>query len=123
MKLHYALGTLACRARNNYLTKSLFVYFKARLKSLAHAMTRIGFEVFIIKNEGRAKKILKIIAEFAHNNDQWECNAFGVAFMSHGGANGEMVTYFDTINVEQIIESVKGSKALVGKPKLFFFQG
>ena len=86
-------------------------------------MMRIGFEVFIIKNEGRAKNIRKIIEEFAHNNDQWECNAFGVAFMSHGGANGLMATYYDTINVKQIIESAKGSKALVGKPKLFFFDG
>ena len=86
-------------------------------------MSRIGFEVFIIKNEGHAKNILEIIAEFAHNNDQWECNAFGVAFMSHGSENGEMATFYDTINVKQIIESTKGAEALVGKPKLFFFEG
>ena len=103
--------------------KSLFDNFKARSKSLDIAMRRIGFEVFIIRNKGYAEEVLKIIADFAHDNDQWDCNAFGVAFMSHGGANGAMETFYDTIYVKEIINCAKGSKALIGKPKLFFFQG
>ena len=52
-------------------------------------------------------------------------NAFGCAFFSHGEENGELATFDDFITVKDLVEHahVKNSPYLVGKPKLFFFQG
>ena len=70
-----------------------------------------------------ANHVLKVINSYVCRGDQIDCNAFGVAFMSHGNKNGAMETWEDTIRVEQIINGVKGQNALTGKPKLFIFQG
>ena len=86
-------------------------------------MERIGFEVVLIENPENAKQVCEIINAFVHRGDQIDCNAFGVAFMSHGKKNGLMATYRDEINVEKIVDQVKGANALIGKPKLFIFQG
>ena len=98
-------------------------------------MWKIGFEVIIIENPdsavgngnpdrpGDPAGVLEIIDSFVRRGDQIDCNAFGVAFTSHGMRNGLMATYRDIISVEQIVDKVKGAKALVGKPKLFIFQG
>ena len=100
-------------------------------KILYASMRKIGFEVRIIENPDSAvghgnpdrPGVLEIIDSYVHRGDQIDCNAFGVAFTSHGKRNGRMATFRDIINVEQIVNQVKGAKALVGKPKLFFFQG
>ena len=86
-------------------------------------MMNIGFEVIIIENPDSAIEVLKVINAFVSRGDQIDCNAFGVAFTSHGKRNGLMATYQDIISVEQIVNQVKGTKTLVGKPKLFIFQG
>ena len=86
-------------------------------------MDKLGFEVIVIENPKNANDVLKTINAFVCRGDQIECNAFGVAFMSHGNKNGTMETWEDTIRVEQIINGVKGQNALTGKPKLFIFQG
>ena len=86
-------------------------------------MERIGFEVVLIENPENAKQVCEIINAFVHRGDQIDCNAFGVAFMSHGTKNGRMATYFDEIRVEEIVDRVKGANTLIGKPKLFIFQG
>ena len=92
-------------------------------KDLFYSMDKIGFEVKVIKNPLNANHVLKVINSYVCRGDQLECNAFGAAFMSHGGKNGAMETWEDTIRVEQIINGVKGQNALTGKPKLFIFQG
>ena len=52
-------------------------------------------------------------------------NAFGCAFFSHGEEDGELATFDDFINVKDLVDHVHAKNApdLVGKPKLFFFQG
>ena len=86
-------------------------------------MKRIGFEVIIIENPNSANDMLQIIDAFVSSEVQIDRNAFGLAFTSHGTRNGIMLTYRDQISVEQIINRVKIAKTLVGKPKLFIFQG
>ena len=83
----------------------------------------MGFEVIIFRNERSAADVLSRISDYVLKGDQVDCNAFGLAFMSHGTKNGEMATFTDIINVQQIQNQVKESKALIGKPKLFIFQG
>ena len=86
-------------------------------------MTKMGFDVIVLQNVESAANVLKFISAFVFRGDQNDCNAFGLAFMSHGRRNGEMATYRDIINVQEIKDQVKASHALVGKPKLFIFQG
>ena len=86
-------------------------------------MTRMGFDVVVLKNVETAANVLKLIDAFVLRGDQTDCNAFGLAFMSHGAKDGKMATYKDIINVQQIQNQVKESRALIGKPKLFIFQG
>jgi len=79
----------------------------------------MGFEVIIFRNERSAADVLSRISDYAIS----DCNAFGLAFMSHGDKNGEMATFTDIITVQQIQNKVKKSRALIGKPKLFIFHG
>ena len=97
-------------------------HFKAK-ERLYISMKKIGFEVILIENPDSAKAVLQIIDAFVSSEVQIDCNAFGLAFTSHGKRNGQMATYRDKISVEQIINRVKIAKTLVGKPKLFIFQG
>ena len=83
----------------------------------------MGFEVLIFINVYSAADVLRRIGDCVLRGDQVDCNAFGLAFMSHGQKDGEMATYTDMINVQQIQNQVKKSHALIGKPKLFIFQG
>ena len=52
-------------------------------------------------------------------------NAFGCAILTHGRENNQLATHDGSITVNQLIEHVYGNNAphLVGKPKIFFFQG
>ena len=86
-------------------------------------MSRMGFHVIILQNVDYAADVLRYIKAFVFRGDQNDCNAFGLAFMSHGDKNGEMATYEDMINVQQIKNQVKASNFLIGKPKFFIFQG
>ena len=86
-------------------------------------MTRMGFDVIVLQNVATAADVLKFIRAFVLRGDQIDCNAFGLAFMSHGDRNGSMATYEDVINVQDIKNQVQASNALIGKPKLFIFQG
>ena len=86
-------------------------------------MTKMGFDVIVLQNVESAANVLKYISAFVFRGDQNDCNAFGLAFMSHGDKNGEMATYEDMINVQQIKNQVKASNFLIGKPKFFIFQG
>ena len=83
-------------------------------------MSRMGFEVRLFPNERCAADVLSRISDYVLKGD---CNAFGLAFMSHGTQNGKMATFTDIINVQEIQNQVKESQALIGKPKLFIFQG
>ena len=83
----------------------------------------MGFEVLVFKNENSAVDVLRRISDCVLRGNQVNCSAFGLAFMSHGTKDGEMATYTDMINVRQIQNQVKESHALIGKPKLFIYQG
>ena len=86
-------------------------------------MSRMGFKVLVFINELSAADVLRRISDCVLRGDQADCNAFGLAFMSHGDKDGKMATYTDMINVQQIQNQVKESHALIGKPKLFIYQG
>ena len=85
-------------------------------------MTSIGFTVRVYDNF-RTKGVLEKIEKYATNEEMGKCNAFGLAFLSHGHENGDLATFDGMTNVKAIIGQVKGSTLLAGKPKLFFFQG
>ena len=85
-------------------------------------MTRIGFKVRICNNF-KTKEVLGKIEKYVVNAEMAKCNAFGLAYLSHGGANGDLATFDGMTNVKEIIDKVKGSTLLAGKPKIFFFQG
>ena len=106
----------------NLLISKFYHQYKAD-KRLLISMTRMGFDVVVLKNVATAADVLKFISAFVLRGDQIDCNAFGLAFMSHGHKNGLMATYKDFINVQAIKDQVKASHALVGKPKLLIFQG
>ena len=83
----------------------------------------MGFKVLVFENENSAADVLRRISDCVLRGNQVDCSAFGLAFMSHGTKDGEMATYTDMINVRQIQNQVKESHALIGKPKLFIYQG
>jgi len=91
------------------------------VKRLTQAMTSIGFTVRVYDNF-RTKGVLDKIEKYAMNKEMENCNAFGLALLSHGHENGDLATFDGMTNVKKIIGQVKNSKSLVGKPKLFFFQ-
>ena len=93
-----------------------------RDKRLTQAMTSIGFTVRVYDNF-RTKGVLEKIGKYAMNEEMGKCNAFGLAFLSHGQENGDLATFDGMTNVKTVIGQVKGSTLLAGKPKLFFFQG
>ena len=93
-----------------------------RDKRLTDAMTSIGFTVRVYDNF-RTKGVLEKIGKYAMNEEMGKCNAFGLAFLSHGHENGDLATFDGMTNVKTVIGQVKGSTLLAGKPKLFFFQG
>ena len=85
-------------------------------------MTNIGFSVRIFVNF-RTEDMLNKIEKYAQHEEMRICNAFGLAFLSHGTKNKYLATFDGMTNVEEIIGKVKGSTLLAGKPTLFFFQG
>lgn len=91
------------------------------VKRLTQAMTGIGFTVRVYDNF-RTKGVLEKIEKYAMNEEMGKCNAFGLAFLSHGHENGDLATFDGMTNVKTVIGQVKGSTLLAGKPKLFFFQ-
>jgi len=91
------------------------------VKRLTQAMTSIGFTVRVYDNF-RTKGVLEKIEKYAMNEEMRKCNAFGLAFLSHGHENGDLATFDGMTNVKTVIGQVKGSTLLAGKPKLFFFQ-
>ena len=63
--------------------------------------------------------------QYATAEQNARVNAFGCAFFSHGEENGKLATFDDFINVKDLVDQVhvKNAPLLIGKPKLFFFQG
>ena len=92
-------------------------------KGLENAMKTLGFDVR--KHEDcNTNEVFQIIEQIAMDEEMKNCNAFGMAFMSHGGINGQLCTWDGIIKVETIIEKVTSStKDFPGMPKLFFFEG
>ena len=85
-------------------------------------MTSLGFLVRVYDNY-RTKGVLDKIEKYAMNDEMGKCNAFGMAYLSHGRDNGDLATFDGMTNVKTIINQVKGSTLLAGKPKIFLFQG
>lgn len=91
------------------------------VKRLTDAMMSIGFTVRVYDNY-TTKEVSEKIEKYAMNEEMGKCNSFGLAFLSHGSENGDLATFDGMTNVKKIIEKVKGSTLLAGKPKLFIFQ-
>ena len=70
-------------------------------------------------------EIRKYLKQYTSAKSNENVNAFGCAFFSHGEESGELATFDGFINASEIVESVQGQNApyLIGRPKIFFFQG
>ena len=71
-------------------------------------MSRMGFKVLVFINEHSAADVLRRISECVLRGDQADCNAFGLAFMSHGDKDGKMA------NVRDIFRRFKDYLAKLG---------
>ena len=87
-------------------------------------MEKLGFVVIRYDNRKTAE-IRKFLKQYTSAQSNENVNAFGCAFFSHGEEGGQLATYDGFINASEIAESVQGQNApyLIGKPKIFFFQG
>ena len=65
---------------------------------LTKAMEAIGFTVRVYDNY-RTKGVLDKIEKYAQNEEMGKCNAFGLAFLSHGAENGDLATFDGMTNV------------------------
>ena len=91
---------------------------------LQTTMEKLGFSVYRYDNR-TTEEVKKFLKQYTSAASNVNVNAFGCAFFSHGEEGGEMATYDKFINAKEIVENVHGQHAqnLIGKPKLFFFQG
>ena len=85
-------------------------------------MSKLGFTVYRYDNR-TTSEILSSLKQYVCSSSNQDANAFGCAFFSHGEDNGELATFDDFINVKDLVEQTHHGKDLVGKPRLFFFQG
>jgi len=53
--------------------------------------------------------------------DHKDCDCFAVSILSHGD-EGMVFATNEPIEIKKLVEPLKSSKTLVGKPKLFFIQ-
>ena len=90
--------------------------------ALEKAMKKMGFNVLIYNNK-ETQEIKTTIAEYSKSKYHSYSNAFGLAFLSHGDENGNLKTLDGNISIEEIIKPFIKTKDLMGKPKLFFFEG
>ena len=91
---------------------------------LQTTMEKLGFSVYRYDNR-TTQEVKKYLKQYTSATSNTNVNAFGCAFFSHGEEGGAMATYDGFINAKDVVESVHGQQAqhLIGKPKLFFFQG
>ena len=91
---------------------------------LQTTMEKLGFVVRRYDNL-RTQEIQTWLKKYTSATSNANVNAFGCALFSHGCEGGTMATYDGNINVKDVVESVHGQHAqdLIGKPKIFFFQG
>ena len=87
-------------------------------------MEKLGFQVYRYDNR-TTDEIRKYLKQYTSAQSNENVNAFGCAFFSHGEDGGELATYDGFINASEIVEFVQGQNApyLIGRPKIFFFQG
>jgi len=91
-------------------------------KALRQAMMSLGFEIHSFKNL-KTGEIMKKINHHSFEQDHRNCNAFGLAFFSHGDERGNLYTFDDRIHINDLVKPFVQQTYLVGKPKLFFIQG
>ena len=87
-------------------------------------MEKLGFEVYRYDNR-KTDQIREKLKQHTTAKSNENVNAFGCAFFSHGGEGGKLATYDGSINANEIVDFVTGQNAsnLIGRPKIFFFQG
>ena len=88
---------------------------------MEESIKRLGFAVYRY-DDLTTNEILNKLEWYASADANKDTSAFGCAFFSYGEENGEMATYDGFLNVKKLIEKTH-YEHLVGKPRLFFFQG